>query len=72
MQSWLGAGSTFSLELAYGHGHLPADQVDHSPPASQMAPPNGWLDDVDAWYAAFGVKEGDTNYVKPEDRVRIW
>jgi putative endopeptidase len=27
---------------------------------------------VDAWYEAFGVKEGDTNYVKPEDRVRIW
>ncbi len=26
----------------------------------------------DAWYAAFDVKEGDANYVKPEDRVRIW
>ncbi len=30
------------------------------------------LRNVDAWYAAFGVKEGDANYVKPEDRVRIW
>ncbi len=27
---------------------------------------------VDAWYTAFDVKEGDKNYVKPEDRVRIW
>jgi putative endopeptidase len=30
------------------------------------------LRNVDAWYAAFDVKEGDANYVKPEDRVRIW
>ena len=30
------------------------------------------LRNVDAWYEAFGVKEGDAHYVKPEDRVRIW
>jgi putative endopeptidase len=30
------------------------------------------LRNVDAWYEAFGVKEGDKNYVKPEERVRIW
>jgi putative endopeptidase len=30
------------------------------------------LRNVDAWYDAFGVKEGDANYVKPEDRVHIW
>ncbi len=30
------------------------------------------LRNVDAWYQAFGVKEGDKNYLKPEDRVRIW
>jgi putative endopeptidase len=30
------------------------------------------LRNVDEWYEAFGVKEGDRNYVKPEDRVRIW
>jgi putative endopeptidase len=30
------------------------------------------LRNVDAWYDAFGVKEGDANYVKPEERVRIW
>jgi putative endopeptidase len=30
------------------------------------------LRNVDAWYEAFGVKEGDPLYIKPEDRVRIW
>ena len=30
------------------------------------------LRNVDAWYEAFGVKEGDRNYVKPEERVKIW
>jgi predicted metalloendopeptidase len=27
---------------------------------------------IDAWYAAFGVKPGDALYVPPEQRVRIW
>jgi putative endopeptidase len=41
----------------------------HSPgPIRAFAP----LRNVDAWYEAFGVKETDKNYVKPEDRVRIW
>lgn len=30
------------------------------------------LKNVDAFYAAFNVKEGDNMYLKPEDRVRIW
>ena len=41
----------------------------HSPgPVRAFAP----LRNVDEWYEAFGVKEGDKNYIKPEDRVRIW
>ena len=32
----------------------------------------GTVRNVDAWYDAFGVKEGDAMYVKPADRVRIW
>jgi putative endopeptidase len=41
----------------------------HSPgPVRAFAP----LRNVDAWYEAFGVKEGDANYVKPEERVKIW
>ena len=27
---------------------------------------------VDAWYAAFGVKPGDHYFVPPDERVRIW
>ncbi|MGC1269833.1 MAG: M13 family metallopeptidase, partial [Croceibacterium sp.] len=27
---------------------------------------------LDAWYDAFGVKEGDALFLKPEDRVKIW
>jgi len=27
---------------------------------------------MDAWYEAFGVKEGDKLYKKPEDRIKIW
>jgi putative endopeptidase len=41
----------------------------HSPGAVRAFAP---LRNVDAWYAAFDVKEGEANYVKPEDRVRIW
>jgi putative endopeptidase len=41
----------------------------HSPGGVRAFAP---LRNIDAWYDAFGVKEGDANYVKPEDRVRIW
>jgi putative endopeptidase len=41
----------------------------HSPGMVRAFAP---LRNVDAWYEAFGVKEGDANYVKPEERVRIW
>jgi putative endopeptidase len=27
---------------------------------------------MDAWYAAFGVKEGDKQYLAPDQRVRLW
>ncbi len=41
----------------------------HSPGMVRAIVP---LQNVDAWYEAFGVKEGDKEYIKPEDRVRIW
>jgi putative endopeptidase len=41
----------------------------HSPGTVRAFAP---LRNVDAWYQAFDVKEGEANYVKPEDRVRIW
>lgn len=30
------------------------------------------LQNVDAFYEAFDIKEGDSLYIKPEDRVKIW
>jgi len=27
---------------------------------------------LDAWYAAFGVKAGEKFYLAPADRVRVW
>jgi putative endopeptidase len=32
----------------------------------------GPLRNIDAWYAAFEVKPGDTMYIAPEQRARIW
>ncbi|MGI8840145.1 MAG: M13 family metallopeptidase [Caulobacteraceae bacterium] len=41
----------------------------HSPPRERV---DGVVRNVDAWYAAYGVKPGDALYVAPDQRVRIW
>ena len=41
----------------------------HSPAAARGSTPER---NMDAWYAAFDVKEGDAQYIAPENRVRIW
>ena len=41
----------------------------HSPGEFRV---NGIVGNVDAFYEAFDVKEGDAMYIKPEDRVQIW
>lgn len=33
---------------------------------------NGVVPNIDAWYAAFGIKEGDALYIPKEKRARIW
>jgi endothelin-converting enzyme/putative endopeptidase len=33
---------------------------------------DGTLRNIDAWYAAFGVKPGDRLYLAPAERVRVW
>ena len=41
----------------------------HSPaPARTVIP----LQNIDAWYTAFGIKPGDKQYRAPQDRVKIW
>ncbi|MFQ3219946.1 MAG: putative endopeptidase [Paraglaciecola sp.] len=41
----------------------------HSPGEFRV---NGIVGNVDAFYQAFDVKQGDAMYLKPEDRVQIW
>ena len=41
----------------------------HSPAMYRI---NGPLRNIDAWYTAYGVKEGDKLYLPPAERVRIW
>ena len=41
----------------------------HSPAYYRV---NGTIRNVNAWYEAFGVTEGDKLYVAPADRVKIW
>lgn len=41
----------------------------HSPGQTRAVQP---LRNIDAFYTAFNIKEGDALYIKPEDRVKIW
>ena len=41
----------------------------HSPTEFRV---NGAIRNLDGWYDAFGVKEGDALYLPPEKRARIW
>ena len=41
----------------------------HSPRQYRVIGP---MRNMDAWYAAFGVKPGDKLYLAPDERVRLW
>ena len=41
----------------------------HSPPVARV---NGPMHNVEGWYSAFDVKPGETLYLAPKDRVKIW
>ncbi len=41
----------------------------HSPEEYRV---NGIVRNMDEWYAAFGVKQGDKLYLPPEERVHVW
>ncbi|HTQ14545.1 MAG TPA: M13 family metallopeptidase [Rhizomicrobium sp.] len=47
-------------------------QVVSDPHSPRQFRVNGVVHNIDAWYAAFGVKPGDKLYVAPKDRVHIW
>jgi putative endopeptidase len=42
---------------------------EHPPPSTRV---NGVMRNMDAWYEAFSVREGDALYLPPGERVRIW
>jgi putative endopeptidase len=41
----------------------------HSPPQFRI---NGTVRNIDAWYDAFDVVPGQTLYLAPEARIRLW
>jgi putative endopeptidase len=47
-------------------------QVVSDPHSPRQYRVNGVVRNLDAWYDAFGVKEGDKLYLAPSARVRIW
>lgn len=51
VDSRLGEGSVFSVQLRHGFEHLPASHVVHEP-AEGPAAPAGWLDEVEGWLEA--------------------
>lgn len=48
------------------------NQVATDPHSPERFRVQGPLPNIDAWYAAFGVKPGDVMYIPPEQRARIW
>jgi putative endopeptidase len=47
-------------------------QVLSNPHAPAPMRVNGAVRNVDAWYTAFNIQPGDTLYLAPEQRVKIW
>jgi predicted metalloendopeptidase len=41
----------------------------HAPPRYRV---NGVVRNMDTWYDAFQVRAGDSLYLAPGDRVRVW
>ena len=64
--SWATVWRTLSTD-AYMTNQVKTDP--HTPGYFRAFAP---LTNVDSWYNAFDVKEGDKLYKKPEDRIKIW
>ena len=64
--SWATVWRGFSTEK-----HL-LNQVKTDPHTPQYIRAYAPLLNIDAWYKAFDVKEGDKLYKKPQERVKIW
>lgn len=74
-------GVTAEQRLFYGWAQVWRDKIrdetlreylatdPHSPGSARAATPTR---NIDAWYDAFGITADQKQYLKPEDRVRIW
>jgi putative endopeptidase len=67
----------FFLSYAQSWRHKSTDEsIRQQIVANSHAPANyrvnGVVRNMDAWYEAFGIKQGDRLYLAPEERVRIW
>jgi len=74
-------GVTAEQRLFYGWAQVWRDKIrdetlreylatdPHSPGSARAATPPR---NIDAWYDAFGITADQKQYLKPEDRVRIW
>ena len=51
------------------HAEMMISVDPHSPDEFRV---NGTVRNIDEFYTAFGVAEGDQLYLPPEERVRIW
>ena len=48
------------------------NQIETDPHSPAQYRVNGVVRNMDEWYEAFAVEEGDEMYLAPEDRVKIW
>lgn len=47
-------------------------RITTDPHSHSEARTNGIVRNIDAWYEAFDIQAGDTMYLPPEERVKIW
>jgi putative endopeptidase len=66
----------FFLGFAQGYASKSSDAALRQKVMTDIHSPEEFAVDtvrnLDAWYAAFGVKPGDKLYLPPPDRIRIW
>jgi putative endopeptidase len=66
----------FFLAYAQAHRGKLRDKTLRARVATDVHAPGPWrvltVRNIDAWYPAFGVKEGQKLYLKPDSRVKVW
>jgi predicted metalloendopeptidase len=72
----LNGDQRFFLAYAQSHRGKLRDAALRARVATDVHAPGPWrvltVRNVDPWYAAFGVKQGQKLYLAPDKRVKIW